>query len=401
MEESLYRMNPWWTEEFEAPGIERKKYIETLLSLKNIRDIVLVVGLRRVGKTTILYQTIAHIIEDVGPERILYVSLDNFALRKYSILEIVDEYRRIHGLSQSDFVHLFLDEVHLKEDYERQLKNLYDMGHAKIWASGSASLDISMRSPYLTGRQRPVRVYPLTFQEFLVFKGKNVSKADAHLYPGLAEKYVKTGGIPEYVLTEDVNYLQSLLDGIIYRDVAGRHGIKNPERVEEILSMIAQGVGAPLSIRKISRVLGMSKDDVGRIISLFSESNLVHPVEKEGKVSERKAAPKKIYLADTGLFSVLTEDLNTGSIVENAVYLNLIQRGKKVRYYRKSGKEIDFVSKSEAWESKYRDDVEEKDMELLASLRGYGRKTIITKKTEGKMGEIDAVPLWKFLKSWE
>ncbi len=401
MEETLYRMNPWWTEEFRASGIERAAYVDALLSIRNVRDIVFITGLRRTGKTTIMHQMIERLLSEIDPKMIFYVSLDNYALKDHSILEIVDEYRRLQGLSHRDSVHLFLDEVHAKKDFEIQLKNLYDMGRAKIWASGSGSLEVSMRSPYLTGRQRVMHVYPLNFEEYLLFTGKKVSPADSHLLVSIAEEYVKTGGIPEYVLTEDLSYLQSLLETIIYRDVAGKHGIRNVEKLEDMLQLIAQGVGSPLSIRKISRVLGMSKEDVSRAISLFMESDLLYPVEREGKVSERKASPRKFYLSDTGFFLTLTDKINTGAMVENSVFLNLLRRKKKVRYLRESGKEIDFVVEKELWESKYRDDIEKEDVQFLLSLKGYGKKAVITKKKEDRMESAELIPLWKFLKTSE
>ena len=396
MEEILYRSNPWWTGEFEAPGVERKEYLPLLHNLRDSKDIVLMTGLRRVGKTTLMYQLIGRLLETVESRRIFYVSLDNIALKDHSILEIVDEYRKIHSLGHADFVYLFLDEVHTKEDYEIQLKNIYDMGNAKIYASGSASLDIIMKSPYLTGRQRLIRVSPLNFREFLIFKGKNISPADSHLYPSLAEEYAVTGGMPEYVKTGDMNYLQSLLDTIIYRDVAGAHGIRNPEKLTDTLSFIAQSVGSPMSVRKISRVLGISKDDVSRIISLFTEANLLHPIEREGKISERKASPRKIFLADTGFFCVLTEKVNLGAIVENLVYLKLRKNGE-LRYHRSSDFEVDFVRKGNAWESKYRDDTDDSDIRNMKALKGYRSKIMITKTREEKMDGIELLPLWKFL----
>jgi len=396
MEEILYRSNPWWTEdEYRAPGVKRDEYVSMLYELRNARDVVLIAGLRRVGKTTIMYQLIENLLKEVKSERILYVSLDNIALREYTILDIVNEYRRIHSLRHNHFVYLFLDEVHTKKDYELQLKNLYDMGHAKIYASGSASLDMVMKSPYLTGRQRIVRVYPLTFWEYLQFKGIKITPADEHLYPSLVESYVKDGGLPEYVKTGDLNYLQSLLDTIIYRDIAGMHSIRNVEKLTDTLAIIAQSVGAPVSLRKIANVTGISKDEVGRIIHLFREANLIYTVEREGKISERKVAPRKIYLSDTGFFTVLVDKVNLGSIVENAVFLKLIREGE-VRYYRRSGYEVDFVRGKNAWESKYKDNLVDEDLKNIKNMRGFS-KVVITRTREGMMDGMQLIPLWRFL----
>lgn len=396
MEEMLQRFNPWWGGKFEFPGIAREEYLNDLLALKDTKDIVLITGLRRVGKTTLMRQLIFQLLEIGEGRRIFYVSLDNIALKERSILEIVDIYRRINELKHDDFVYLFLDEVHFKEDYELQLKNLYDAGNAKVYASGSSSLDIIMKSPYLTGRQRIIRMFPLSFKEYMRFVGKEISHADMHLYPALAEDYLKMGGMPEYVMTRDLNLLQSLVYSILYRDITGRYEMRSRENLLDILSLIAQSVGAPISLRKISRVLGIPPESVSRTLDLFVEANLVHMVEKEGKMSERKASPRKIYLADTGLFSVLTENVNIGAMVENLVYLKLRKQGT-VRYYRSSGHEVDFVRKKEAWEVKYKSTMDEKDLTNIKHLRGMKSRIIVTKEKEGKMDNILFQPLWKFL----
>jgi len=393
MEELLYRYNPWWSGEFRAPGILRERYLSLLWEMKELPDVVLITGLRRVGKTTILYQLISRLLQGVEPRRVFYISLDNMALRDYTILDVVEEYRKVQKIKHREFVYLFLDEVHFKEDYDLQLKNLYDMGNVKVYASGSGSLEILMRSPYLTGRQRVVRVNPLDFREFVMFRMGEIGPEDAHLYPKLAEEYVKMGGMPEYVKTGDVNYLQSLLDSIVYRDIAGRYGIRSFENLMDILALVARSVGTPLSYRKISRVLGIHKDEVRKILHLFQLTSLLHVVERHGKVSERLVSPRKFYLGDTGFFAVLTDRVNLGAQVENAVYLKLRERGP-VRYYYEAGREVDFMVAETAYESKYRDDIDEKDLNRIRRLSE--RKVVITREREGG-GDVEFLPLWRFL----
>ncbi len=396
MDRLLHRFNPWWTEDFHPSAIPRQRYQHQLMSLVDTRDVVLVTGLRRVGKTTLLYLTIERLLENVPAGRIFYVSLDHMGLRDHTILEIVEEYRRINRLKHNEMAYLFLDEVHLKEDFELQLKNLYDEGNTKVFASGSASLEITMRSPHLTGRQRLVPVHPLDFKEFLAFNEVEVSPADTHLLAELAEDHVRYGGMPEYVRTRDMGYLQSVLDTILWRDVAGRHEIRNREMLADMLALVAQSVGSPLSTRKISKVLGVSTETVSRTIDLFVEANLIHRTEKEGKLSERKASPKKMYLADTGLFSILTEGVNLGAMVENAVYLALMRTGR-VRYHLASGREVDFIARNTAWESKYKTRITEKDLVNLKGLKGPTKKVVITRDVEGREDGIDLLPLWRFL----
>jgi predicted AAA+ superfamily ATPase len=398
MDDILHRFNPWWESKLEFPGIPRESYLSELEKLNKSKDVILVTGLRRVGKTTLLHQLIFRLLKKVDKNKIFYVSLDNLVLKDHTLLEIVDTFRKISSLKYNEHVYLFLDEIHFQKDYELQLKNLYDMGHCKIYASGSASLDIVMKSPHLTGRQRIIPLNPLGFDEYLEFNNRDLSVANKHLLPEMALEYVKIGGMPEYVRTKDPNVLQSLLDSILYRDIAARHNIRNRESLKDILIFVAQGVSSPVSKRKISKVLGIKEDTVSRILDLFVESNLIHFIEKEGKLSERKASPKKMYLADTGLFTVLTERINLGAMVENLVYLTLT-RTENVRYLRRNGQEVDFVSGKNAIESKYKRHISSEDIIALKGLKGYRSKAVITDDFEGKKDGIDCIPLWKFLLS--
>ncbi len=413
MEEILHRFNPWWEKKYELPGTPRVRYLSLLEKLESTRDVIFITGLRRVGKTTLMHQYIHGLLEKVDPRLIFYVSLDNLALEDQNILEVVDTFRRITSCKHDDDVFLFLDEVHFKEDFELQLKNLYDLGHAKIIASGSASLDIVMRSPHLTGRQRIMPIHPLSFGEYLKFTGQDIGGADMHLYPALAHEYVLIGGMPEYVRTRDPNNLQSLLDSILFRDIAGKHELRNREALKDILLFTAQSVSTPASIRKISRVLEIKEKTVKRIFDLLVESGLVHQVEREGKLPERKASARKLYLADTSLFTVLTENINLGAVVENLIYITLAKTSR-VRYHRSNGKEIDFITDKSIVESKYKSDITQADMANLANLvnptktanqldkkgaKWLSSKTrqIITKDTQGEIEGIELIPLWKFL----
>jgi predicted AAA+ superfamily ATPase len=399
MEKLYHIFNPWWENKYKFPGISRDNYLTELLNLKDRKDIVLITGLRRVGKTTIMRQLIFHLIKEINPKRIFYISLDNIALKDKSISEIVDTFRTINSLKQSDFVYLLLDEVHFKDEFELQLKNIYDIGNAKIFASGSSSLEIIMKTPYLTGRQRVIQISPLNFSEYLKFLNITVSSADTHLYPKLAEEYIITGGMPEYVLTKDLNTLQSLVNSILYRDIAGRYEIRKKENLLDILSLTAQSVGSPISLRKISKILAIPVETINNILQLLLEAGLIYMVEKHGKVSERKLAPRKIYLADTGLFTILTENINLGAIVENLVFLILLKKWQ-VRYYRHSGYEIDFITKDIAWEVKYKKVIKESDLNNIKKIKGPKSRIMITFDTEQEIENIKCLPLWKFLQEY-
>ena len=156
MQELIHEMNPWWEEEPVLIGIKREKYLSYLeRNIKN-KDILLITGLRRVGKSTIMKQYIYQLIKEGGisSKKICYLSLDAYLFNKSSIMELVREFRKINNLRIGDKIYLSLDEVTSKESFKQELKNLYDFGNSKIFASSSSASLLIDKKAYLTGRSR-------------------------------------------------------------------------------------------------------------------------------------------------------------------------------------------------------------------------------------------------------
>jgi len=345
MERQLYRYNPWWEEEFNPPGIlERKRYIATLTRYFERKEIKFLMGLRRVGKTTLMKLLIRYLIqhEITKPQNILYVSLDDYLLEKYSLLDIVDEFRKIQRLSFSEKVYLFFDEVASKKDFEIQLKNLYDAQNVQIVASSSSSSVLRRKKPFLTGRSIVVEIAPLDFEEYLMFKGIQLKKGDAHLVDQYFEDFLLIGGIPEYVLRGDHDYLRELVDDIIYKDIAAFHGIKNQKVLKEYFLLMMERVGKSLSINKVADILDIYPDTAKRYLEMFMETFLIHLLPRCGKTNERILSPKKVYAADLGIRNLFTGFRDKGSLFENYVYLTF--KHKDLAYVYRDGIELDFMT---------------------------------------------------------
>ena len=396
MEQILKRYNPWWTEEFKPEGILREKHLEKLSKLRKTKDVVFIVGLRRVGKTTLIHQFIKQLLNDIDPKKIVYFSMDHPRLTKISILDVLDEFRKIQGLSFKEKIYAFIDEVHLHENFEQELKAIYDIGNVKVFASGSASIFLIEKGAFLTGRQRFIELSPFSFKEFLEIKGTKIKQGDEHLYLKYCDEYIKLGGLPEYIKTEDQEYITTLIDSIIYKDVAGRHSLTNIGLLKDMIVLLSQGIGGRMSTRKIGRVLGISHETVREYINFFVEANLVSLVEKDGKLSERKVAPRKIYIADNGIANVLTPTVNIGSLVENIAF-NILNSKTEVRYNIINSKEIDFITKDCVYEVKYKVEIEDDDIKPLKKLRGKKRKIVITYNLNKKRDGIEFIPLYKFI----
>ena len=387
MQELIHEMNPWWEGEPALIGIKRPKYLSFLEKNKDNKDIIFVTGLRRVGKSTILKQYIYQLIktDGISPRKICYLSLDAYLFNESSIIELVREFRKINNLKITEKIYFFLDEVTAKESFKQELKNLYDLGNIKIFASSSSASLFVDKKAYLTGRSRLLEVEPLDFDEFLLFKNLSAKKSEKYLLESFFKKYMELGGMPEYVLTEDPTYITSLVDNIIYKDIIAVNNIKNILVVKDLFRLLCERVGKQVSYNKISHVLGVSKDTVKKYIGYFVDSYLFFIIEKDAKsLNERVADNKKIYCADIGIKNVTVGFRDLGAIYENLVFLKI--KHQNPRYVKKDGIELDFKFDNFLIEAKYGSELNPKQETMFKCIKVKNK--IVAKGLDFFLGSI-------------
>lgn len=342
MEDILFRFNPWWENQPGFQLIARPGYMSLMTEALETNRINLISGLRRVGKTSLMRLTIQRLIDHmkIDPKKIFYVSLDDYTLKSATILELIETFRKIHSIKFNERIYVFLDEVTYKADYEIQLKNLFDSHNAKVWASSSSSSLLTDRKSYITGRNKVIEVSPLDFDEYLTFKGIEISRADPHIRENEFENFLKTGGIPEYVITGEPFCIHELVDDIIMKDIAGMHNIKQPTVLKDLFLLLMERSGKQISLNKVAAILGISVDTVSRYVSLFQQAHLIYTVSRYGKTNERLLSPKKIYAPDTGIRAYYTGFRDKGSLFENYVFLKLKKYNPGYIYQNQT--ELDF-----------------------------------------------------------
>jgi len=375
IESELYKQNPWWENKFEDKSISRDIYLKEIFKNIKTKEIILLTGLRRIGKTTIQLQTINRLLNNkTKPEDILFIRLDSFTLLEYSIHQLVEEYRRIYKKSASEFFYLFLDEVTSKENFEQELKSLYDNENIKLICSSSIATLMRDKKAMLTGRTKTIEVMPLNFQEFLKFKNAKINKADNAKLEGYFREYIKIGGIPQYVLTGDKEYLKELIEGIIYKDIIAYHKITGEKTVKELFTLLCKRVGKPTSYNKLSGILKISVDSVKRYVSYFEKAYLFYIIDRYSKsTNEKMTSPKKIYIGDVGIKNLITEYGDLGASYENLVFLKI--KNKNPSYYLKDTVEIDFITKDCVIEAKYNQKINDKQLKLFNTIKS--KKKII------------------------
>ena len=384
MEKELFRFNPWWENDLSTLDIleTRDDFCQLLASFNN-KQLVFLTGLRRIGKTSLLKLCIRYLIKEkeVIPEHCLYVSMDDFLLQHHSILDIVEAYRKIHRLKISQKIYLFFDEITHKEDFELQLKNLYDLGNTKVFASSSSASLLNGKKAYLTGRSITIEVLPLTFSEYLKFKNITIKKSDEHLNETYFKDFLTTGGIPEYVLTGNDAYIRELMDNIIYKDIAALNGIRQIGLLKDFFLLLMERSGKTMSINKLAKVLHISTETAKRYFELFCDTYIVHPVSRFGKLNEQLVSPKKIYACDTGIRTYYTGERDWGSLFENYVYLRI--KHLNPQYIYSNTIEIDFYTENK-WliECKFHNETLSQKQQELFDIQKAKEKYIVRNEND-------------------
>ncbi len=345
MDDLLFQYNPWWEDtDFLRDVKPRDRYVTWILPRLSERRALLLSGLRRVGKSTIMRLVIQRLIHGgQSPASILYVSLDDYMLRHHSILDVIDNFRRLHKHSVDASVTVLLDEITAKADFHQQLKNLIDRERVTIVAASSSSSLLRDQKALLTGRSRTLEIQPLTLEEYLDFKDVVVSRRDAQLLDGYFRDYVCDGGLPENVLHPSRDYLMNLVDDIIQKDITALHGLKDHQVIRDYFTLLMERSGKQVSINKMARILSLSPDTSRRYLGYFQDAFLVHLVSRWGKTNERILSPRKIYACDLGVKHLFIGDRDWGSYFENYIYLRLRQH-QEVHYVRLGENELDFFT---------------------------------------------------------
>jgi len=411
MEEILWSMNPWWNSG-KVPerlhGFERREYLDPLEKVLG-KKVLIVMGPRRSGKTTLMMQLISGLLKgSISPGKILYAEMDHPLIG--SIDAIVGKFREIHGIRRKEEIYLFLDEIQYIDDWGRWIKALYDIENVNIVVSGSSTTILRPDiATYLTGRNHRIDVWPLSFREYVDFRGKP-ERDEGYMYSRYLEDYMFTGGYPEAVLESDPTlrsmFLRSYFEDMIDRDVVRVYGVREVRALRELAAHVIENSSQIVSLNKLSNILKVPLSSLSKYMSFLESAYLFFAVEyHSGSINERRYNPKKYYAIDTGVKFALTGKKNLGSMAENLLFLHLYKKYGDV-YYWKDKHEVDFIMDKgqRVIECKYHDQI---DGTILKGLCKYIEKndpekvSVISKSLEDEMelfGRIiEIIPLWKYL----
>ncbi len=427
--EILTDSNPWWENRGFKSGIKREKYVTKIMEFLEDGELVVLDGIRRSGKTTLLYQTVRELIETektpISPEKILFVDFENptFNFLENPLRNVLETYKR-DICSEKDTVLIF-DEIQNIRGWEEEIRVLQEKKeHMIILSASSARLLDCKLSVHMGGRgYRKVPVYPLDFSEYLIFREfplkeslKNPEALEESKYRimNLLKAYLHEGGFSRVALEKDENlkteHLLAYFDSIMYRDIVLQSEVRNARVLQELVQYFLANFTAPYSYRKLGKFLKLDFSTLKEYIYYTEQAKLLFEAQHfnpSGKTGGRKN--KKIYCIDSGLRNAASfiSSEPEGKLSENLVYLELRRRGYEPSYWEGSRGEVKFVIRKDdgsfcAINISYKDGLETAETKaLMGFAKTFGpavkELVLITKDIEKENEGIRYIPLWKWL----
>ncbi|MFO7736361.1 MAG: ATP-binding protein [bacterium] len=361
--EILKKFNFWGNNNVD-PGFIRNVYLDRLIKMNSTKTIVTVTGLRRVGKSYIVRQFIDHLITNKGVDRkqIFYA---NLFIRELDFLkdpsvfqEMVTLWQKNEKVNTKKRMYIVIDEVQEISDWQKLVSSYYEnyLSEYKIIITGSNSkLLAGEMGTYLAGRSFELVVYPLSFNEYLLFKKVNAST-------DILAQYLNDGGMPEIILTDNRfarnNLVETTIDSVIMRDIVSRYDIRNINLLRKIVDYLSFSVTDEVSKNKVSNTIKsggekVSNHTVSNYIEYLKNAFFLYecPVFSPKKNDIISSKPCKIYLNDSVFVKKGQNHGDFGKLLENHIFIELKRRGYDVYTVKMEDKEVDFLAQKngERW----------------------------------------------------
>ena len=336
-----------------------RKILPRLEKELKTKEIIVLTGMRQVGKTTLLQ----HLFDQIQSANKIFLDLENPLHRKIFEEENFDNIwnnLREFNISSRQKAYIFLDEIQNLPEASRAVKYLYDHWPVKFFLTGSSSFYLKNLFPEsLAGRKLVFELFPLTFAEFLEFKGvkretpsnfsqkaKNKNKVAFERYKKSYQEFMEFGGFPAVVLEENHSRKKELLEEIFKsyfeKDVKGLADFKEISKLRDLILLLIPRLGSRIEISKLASELAVSRETIYSYLSFLEQTYFIALLPRWSKSIDRQAAGrKKLFICDTGLANILGK-ISLGQLFENSVFQNL-RPNFQLHFYSKNSQEIDFI----------------------------------------------------------
>ncbi len=325
------------------------------------KKIISLVGIRRSGKTSVLFDTINKLRKTENRENIIYINFEDDRLFPAALKDLdslIEGYYELYPRKRNERIYLFLDEIHTISNWELFVRRIYDTLNVSIFITGSSSKLVGSEiTTSLRGRTITYEIFPLSFREYLFFTDVEInshsSKSVSFIKNSLNE-YITYGGFVELIAeTADMKrrILSDYLDLIIYKDIIERFGVQNTVFLRHLIKYCFTNISTLVSLTRLYNDFKSQGHRLGKdtLFDYFSHLEDVYalfsvPVFRDS-VKEENRNPKKIYSVDTGFKSLFEASFTSdfSKIYENVVFQHLRRRTREI-FYLKQKQEVDFYA---------------------------------------------------------
>lgn len=404
IQEALVKSNKWWKGAFKPEFKPREIYAE-IQRFFHKRQIVALVGLRRTGKTTIMYKLIEEALATMDSEQIIYFSFDEF--KEIRLSDVVKSYERLLKKDTSSGKYVFLfDEIQKIENWEEQLKRLYDENqNIKFVISGSESLFIRKKSrESLAGRIYEFHIKTLSFKEYLNFKGKQFENLYLNREEILREfhSFLISNGFPEIIAEnkEDAaKYIrENVIDRIIYQDIPQIVPIGDTAILNQIFKIILDDPGEIINMKELASELGIARQTVSLYIDYLEKAYLIRKLYNYSRNVRKTQKRFKKYYPTIISPDMIDKREVFGKVFETA----LINQLNAEFFWRDSFKnEVDIIQPEPPIAIELKSgEIKEKDLiPLQRFIKKFkpAKAIVISYDIKKELGGISIIPFYEYL----
>ncbi len=353
------------------------------------KEIVVLTGMRRVGKTTVL----KYIFEKIESANKVFLDFESPLHRKLFEEENYDAvWQNLlpFGVNNKEKAYIFLDEIQNSPGISSLVKYLYDHYDVKFFLTGSSSFYLKNLFPEsMAGRKTIFEIFPLTFREFLNFKKVehpvlDKNKIGYELLIPYYREYMEFGGFPGVVLEENAarkkDNLEDIFKSYFEKDVKNLSDFREITKVRDLILLLASRVGQKLDVSKLASELELTRITVNNYLNFLEQTYFITLLPRFSKsIDVVTTGRKKVYLCDCGMSNLLGK-IDEGSLFEQSVFQNL-RVGKKLAYFDREGQlEIDFIANGDtAYEVKVSPTNRDAgNLELRGEVAGIKNKFLIS-----------------------
>jgi predicted AAA+ superfamily ATPase len=386
------------------PGLER----EALLGLPDIRTHALIIsGIRRCGKSTLLHQ----LVKKRGGDYFYFIFEDlrlyDFSPADYQLLDML--------IAEAGNRLLFFDEIQSAPHWELYVRQKLDEGFQVLLTGSNASLLSRDLGNKLTGRHISRELFPFSYREYLAFTGQDGGASSL-------DRYLGTGGFPEYLKTGNADIVAQLQRDILYRDITVRYGLRDTTSLLRLFSFLVSNAAQLVAPSKLTGTAGVkSPSTVLEYFSYFESAYLIHLIPCFAwSAKAQSLAHKKLYISDLGIIRTgsISSTPNFGALLENFVFNNLRHYTRNIFYFADKTGECDFIVNPQSGAEtgalciqvcyELHPDNQDREIRGLLSAMDFFNASeglIITRDTgdlivkEGR--KIHVVPAWEWARSWQ